>query len=478
MKNVNIAIIGAGTAGLSARRQLVKETDDYLVFDDGQLGTTCARVGCMPSKVLIQVANDFHRRHHFHEMGIRMADVNGLTVDYKAVMEHVRNQRDRFVRSVMKDMESWENSHLIRARARFIETDILEAGGKHYKVEKTIIATGSKPWIPAEWLPVRHRLIDTDEFFELNDLPKRLAIIGMGVIGIELGQALSRLGVAIKAVTNDSRFGGLTDPDIQNSVLAAMKKEFPIDMTGVQSMSEVTTSTGETCLEITTGSETFEVDAALVAVGRKPILDGLGLEHLNIETAKNGQPLLEKGRFKVKGTNIYLVGDVNGERPLLHEASDEGRIAGYNAAAGEEHCFQQRTSLAITFTEPNIALVGQSFKALSESRKNFVTGAVSFRGQGRAIVKNMEVGDLHVYADAKDGRILGAELFAPDGEHHAHLLAWAIESKLTVHEALAMPFYHPVTEEGLRTALRDAALKIPQHLSALELLRCSDPPVK
>ena len=114
MKKLDVIIIGAGTAGLSARREVEKKTSNYLVVDDGPLGTTCARVGCMPSKVLIQVANDYHRRHSLAEEGIHGA--SELSLDGKEVMQHVRKLRDRFVRGVMGGMEEWTKEHLLRGK--------------------------------------------------------------------------------------------------------------------------------------------------------------------------------------------------------------------------------------------------------------------------------------------------------------------------------------------------------------------------
>ncbi|NQZ01505.1 MAG: dihydrolipoyl dehydrogenase, partial [Bdellovibrionales bacterium] len=158
-------------------------------------------------------------------------------------------------------------------------------------------------------------------------------------------------------------------------------------------------------------------------------------------------------------------------------AADEGRIAGYNAVHPTE-CFKRRVNLGITFSDPNIATVGQSYQQLTDQGRGFVTGAVSFEGQGRSIVKLKEQGMLHVYADPHSGELLGAELQAPDGEHLAHLLAWAISLKLSVQEALKMPFYHPVIEEGLRTALRDAASRLNEPPGDFELFRCDDLPIR
>ncbi|WP_119344309.1 NAD(P)/FAD-dependent oxidoreductase [Facilibium subflavum] len=176
--------------------------------------------------------------------------------------------------------------------------------------------------------------------------------------------------------------------------------------------------------------------------------------------------------------NIYLVGDTNAARPVLHEAADQGRIAGFNAVRTQTQCFQKRTSLSITFSDPNIATVGLRFAQLIDQNIDFVTGKVSFEGQGRSIVKSKEQGLLHLYARKKDGKLLGAELQAPQGEHLAHLLAWAVANHMTVDDVLAMPFYHPTVEEGVCTALRDASNKLSVKTHDVELFRCGDTPIR
>ena len=470
MKNYDVAIIGAGTSGLSARREVARLTDNYVVIDHGELGTTCARVGCMPSKVLIQVAEDFHRRRHYDAIGITGAE--DLSIDTTRVMSHVRSLRDRFVRGVRSDMESWVGNHLLRKRARFTDPNTLDLGDEKIRAERIVIATGSTPVIPGPWQPYRKYLTDTDKFFELPKLPDSIGIIGLGVIGLELGLALARLGIRVEAVTLDKAFGGLTDPCLQEYCYEQFKKEMPIHLQAVTGLGE---DNGQLKIQLEDG-QSLSVDAALVTMGRRPNLAGLGIEELGIPTDR-GIPEFDKNTFRVSGTPWYIAGDVNGTRPVLHEAADEGRIAGYNSVRSEDQCFRRRTPLMITFSSPNVAMVGETHKALTERNADFVTGSVSYEGQGRAIVKLEECGELHVYVGREDGLILGAEMLAPNGEHLAHLLAWAASAGLNVHQVLSLPFYHPVLEEGLRTALRDAAAKTWTALSPLEVLRCSDPPV-
>jgi dihydrolipoamide dehydrogenase len=206
-----------------------------------------------------------------------------------------------------------------------------------------------------------------------------------------------------------------------------------------------------------TVSETF--DYIIAATGRTPNVHNLGLEHTGIVLDAKGIPLYDRTTMQCGASAIFIAGDVNNDVPLLHEAADEGRIAGENAASYPDiRAGLRRTPLAVVFTDPQIATVGARYAELPSSR--YVTGIVSFEDQGRSRVMLRNRGLLHVYAEIGTGRLLGAEMTGPDAEHLAHLLAWAIQGKLTVHEALERPFYHPVVEEGLRTALRDAAMKL------------------
>ena len=160
-------------------------------------------------------------------------------------------------------------------------------------------------------------------------------------------------------------------------------------------------------------------------------------------------------------SHVFVSGDASDDRPLLHEAADEGTIAGANAAAfpSPSSAGHRRSPMAIAFSDPQIAH-RLDLRRLTRSDTPFVTGAVSFADQGRSRVMLQNRGLLHVYADPKTGRLLGAELAGPRAEHLAHLLAWSHQRGATIDSLLEMPFYHPVVEEGLRTALRDASSKL------------------
>lgn len=459
--DVDVAIIGAGTAGLSAYSEVRKVTERVVLINGGPAGTMCARVGCMPSKVLIQVANDFHRRYRFREEGILGDEY--LCVDRSRVLAHVRSLRDHFVDSVLQSTKKL-GDHYREGYARFLSPTILDVDGQRINAKRTIIATGSRPIVPPEWRVPVDRLLTTDSLFEQPQLPSSLGVIGLGAIGVEIGQALARLGVQVIGCSDSQRVAGLTDPEVNACMRNILQEEFPLH-TGMP----VTVQSEGGSLAIK-GEATVYVDQILASLGRRPAVTDLGLENLGVPLNTQGLPPYDPTTLQVSNLPIFIAGDVDGDRPLLHEAADDGRIAGFNSVQDTSHCFQRRTRLSIVFSEPNVALVGQHFAALQQ--QEIAIGTVNFAQQGRATILGENKGMLKVYGDPHTGCLLGAELAAPRGEHLAHLLAWAVQKKMTVFDLLQLPFYHPVVEEGLRTALRDLSHKVHTRRSLFDLALC------
>lgn len=449
-KSYDVAIIGAGSAGLSALRVVRKLTDNFVFINDGSYGTTCARVGCMPSKTLVEAANAFHRRKALEAFGVGGAD--GLTVDIPAVLRRVRRLRDGFVAGMLKLTDELKD-HSIAGRARFLEPQVLAVGERRVHAKKIIIATGSRPVVPKEWAAFGARMLTSDDLFEQEALPSRMAVIGMGGIGSEIAQALARLGIEITGFDAAGHIAGLSDTHVNRQAVALLRTEFTMHL----GQAAEPVIEGER-IRVRAGNESVVVDKMLVALGRRPNIDQMDLENLGVELDEHGVPPFNSSTMQIAGLPVYIAGDANRRFPLLHEALDEGYIAGYNALRNEPVCFERRAPLAIIFTDPGIAIVGQSYTELKEDE--IVIGEVDFSSQARARMAEINHGLLRVYADKSSGRLLGAEMCAPQGEHLAHLLALAVQRKLTVRELLGMPFYHPVLEEGLRTALRDAAGKL------------------
>jgi dihydrolipoamide dehydrogenase len=200
------------------------------------------------------------------------------------------------------------------------------------------------------------------------------------------------------------------------------------------------------------------VDKVLVSIGRKANLDALKLENLGIDLDKRGMPNFDPHTMQIEDLPIYIAGDVNADRPLLHEAADEGRIAGYNAVKPNKR-FKRKVPLSIVFTSPNIAFVGKEYREIKED-DNVIIGSYDFTKQSRAMLMNNNAGIANLYVEKNNGKLLGAQIAVPHGEHLAHHLAWAIEQGLTVYDMLQLPFYHPTLEEGLYMLLLDCMKKI------------------
>lgn len=472
MKEYDVAILGAGTAGLTARAEVAKHTDNYVVIDGGILGTTCARVGCMPSKALLHVADTFHRQHLFAAYGIQTQ--GPLTLEPGTVLAHVRGLRDRFAGGVVRGMDAWKD-RFIPKNARFLDANTLDLGDEKIRARQTIIATGSKPFLPEAWRPFSRFFVDTDFFFEMDTLPRNMAVMGMGPIGLELGQALFRLGVARIAFLRRKAMGGLSDPQLQSYAYDCFSREMDMEIGQVKILGE-----SDQGLSLACNGRSWTVDRVLLALGRRPAVRELGLETLLLDLDERGLPPVDPSTMQVGDLPVFMAGDVNGLRPILHEAADQGRIAGFNAASaassppGKVECFRQRTGLRITFSSPNICVAGMSHGELTEKGIDFVTGETGYERQGRAMIMGQDRGRIHIYGSREDGRLLGAELIAPAGEHMAHLLAWAIASGMGADQVLSMPFYHPVLEEALRQALRSIAKQARTPKAQFEFTRCED----
>jgi dihydrolipoamide dehydrogenase len=448
---VDVAIIGSGTAGLNAVSQLRKAGRSFVLINGGEPGTTCARVGCMPSKAMIQVADDYHRRTHLGKYGIDGHEE--MTLDLPEAMEHVQNLRDTFVDRVLSNSTDNMGEEFIQEYARFLEPTLLEAGSQRIRANAVVIATGSRPQVPKAWASFGERILTTDTLFEQEDLPASMAVVGLGTIGLELGQSLHRFGVQVTGFDQLDTIAGAEDPEVARRAIQLLGKEFPIHLGQAAAITEE----GEQ-MRVTAGAHSVLVDKVLCSIGRIPNVEKLGLESLGVELDARGIPAFDPSTMQVGDLPVFIAGDVTGFRPILHEAGDEGKIAGFNAATGEHAAFRRKTPLFINFCDPNICAVGARWNELDQDAT--AVGQINFAPVGRALIMGQNRGVLRVYGDKQTGRILGAEMIAPKGENLAHLLCWGIEQGLTVGRLLRMPFYHPVIEEALQAALYDLYAKV------------------
>ncbi len=464
--NLDVAVIGAGTAGLAAYRAARDAGASTVLIEGGDYGTTCARVGCMPSKLLIAAADAAHALVRAPGFGVH---VDGFVrIAGREVMARVRRERDRFVGFVLCDVHDIPEADRIRGPARFVDDHTL-AVADHTRVvaKSTVIATGAHADYPAAYRALGDRLIINDDVFDWHELPKAVAVIGPGLIGLELGQALHRLGVHVEVFGQGGRLGPISDPEIGAYALATFGAEFPLAPDA--HIASVRRKGDRVAIRRAWPGDASRIgyfDYVLAATGRTPNVADIGLDQTTLELDARGLPSSDPATTRCSSEDgaspIFIAGDASDFIPLLHEAADEGHIAGGNAAAlalgrGLRRGVR-RAPIGIAFTDPQIGIVGGGYRSLKPG--SFVTGQASFEDQGRARILLRNKGLLNVYGDPVSGRFLGAEMLAPAAEHLAHLLSWALQNEMSVARMLEMPYYHPVIEEGLRTALRRLGVKL------------------
>jgi dihydrolipoamide dehydrogenase len=445
-ESVDVAVIGAGHAGLNAIKEIRKTTDNYVLVNGGGLGTTCARVGCMPSKVAVHLAETYQARGHFGRIGVEGAE--HLRLDQAAALEHVRDLRDTFVDLVLANTtDEMDGDHLIEGYAELVDANTIRVGERTIHVKATVVASGASSFVPAEWWKdFGEGILTVENLFEQVRLPASVAVIGLGPIGIEIGQALRRLGVEVTGVEQGEVISRIQDPTVNQEAIRILEREFPLWLGNAPRIERHPGG-----FRVCSGDREAVVEKLFVAVGRRPNLERLRLERLGVPMNRLGVPEHDPETLRVGNLPVFLSGDATGEAANLQRAAEQGRVAGRNATRASIARYRRRTPMAIVFSDPNIASVGAQWSQLEEART--AVSQVRFGPVGRALIMGQNRGLLRVYAHKSDGRLLGAAMVGPRCEHLAHLIAWAVANRMTAQQALDMPFYHPVIEEAFQDAL-------------------------
>lgn len=450
----DIAVIGAGTAGLTAFHEISRAGCSVLLIDRGPLGTTCARVGCMPSKAVLHAGEQWATWSRLAPGGVASAS---QTPD--SLWQHARATRDRLAQATVERTVTDAGDRLVMGEARFLDAQTLDVGGQRITASAFVIATGSRPVVPKFLADLGARVVTTDSLFELDQLPRSIGVLGLGAIGLEMGLALARLGVRVVAGDLKSTPAGITDPEVRARALEL----FSAELTTWLGRPVEVEAAGD-ALRMHSGDASATVDLVLAALGRQPNVEQLDLARAGVTLDRHGQAVVDAASLRAAGkAAVFLAGDVSPDRPLMHEAVDEGVIAARGAMHSlgkgiEKALPARRAAMSIVFSNPDVAAVGLPFDRLDLSRT--VIGTAQGSGNGRSVILGAEGNLLRVYVDRQSGRLLGAALVAVKGEHLAHALAWAVQRGDTVETLLAMPYYHPSIEEMLQSALKDAAKQI------------------
>ncbi len=473
-RSVDVAVIGAGTAGQNAFRQASKTTKSIVIINEGFWTTTCVTVGCMPSKLLIAAADRAHDAKYSEQFGIH----SEVTINGKQVMARVQAERSHFESYIHKQVDSWPDDKKIAGHAHINKQGLIEVNDELIQADRIIIATGSSPFIPDGWdKKLGDTLLTSDTIFDMSDLPESMAVVGTGAIGLEMAQAFTRLGVAVTVFNRVNRVGGLKDKDINAKAIDCLSADLKMHLDS--EITEVGTVVADDSLVAfidytdKDGNQVrWEGNQVLVATGRRNNIDQLGVENLGVELDDKNRPKnLKIDTGQIGDLDVYIVGDANAHIPLLHVASDEGYSAGSRVCEQDDEVYIRppATPFSIIFTSPQIINVGMSQQEIEDDPDlEYVIGKVSFDNQGRSRIMSVNCGLLHIYACKETDKILGASMVGPAAEYIGHILATAITNDICVKQLLDTPFYHPTILEGLRTALRDVQHKMAIPFQSLD----------
>jgi len=453
----DLLVIGAGPGGyVAAIRAAQLGMRVGVVEKEKALGGTCLRVGCIPSKALLETTE----RIYEVKKGLLGARVQGLEVDLKAFMAH----KDKVVRANTQGVEFlFKKNGIARhlGTARFLSERkvLVEETGEELSARFFLIATGSAPLIPP-WAQVDgERVVTSTEALSFPEVPERLIVVGGGVIGLELGVVWHRLGAEVVVLEYMDRILPTMDAELSRAAEKVFKKEGLTIRTGVRVTAVLPQAKGAR-VELE-GGEVLEADRVLLAVGRRPYTEGLGLENAGLFTDEKGRIPVDE-HLRTKLPHIYAIGDVIRGPMLAHKASEEGIAAVEHMAKGFGHVDYQAIP-SVVYTHPEVAGVGYTEEELKEKGIPYKVGKFPYTASGRARAMGDTEGFIKVLAHAKTDRILGVHgIGARVGDVLAEA-ALAIFFKASAEDVGRAPHAHPSLSEILKEAAL-AAWEKPIHL--------------
>lgn len=468
MEKFDVTVIGGGPGGYVAAircAQLGMKT--ALIEKYPSLGGTCLNVGCIPSKALLDSSEHYYNAvHHFEEHGI---DIKAPKVNIKQMIERKRGVVKMTVDGINFLMKK-NKITVFTGHGTFVTKntiDIAKEDGKKETIEtaKTIIATGSKPSsLPGIEID-KKRVITSTEALELSEVPKHMIIIGGGVIGLELGSVYGRLGSKVTVVEFMDRIIPGMDGALSKELQRVLKKNlgfeflFKHKVTGVKGgAKEVTVSA------LNAKDETVEIkgDYCLVAVGRKPYTDNLGLDKIGIKLDNRGR-IETDDHLKTSVDGIYAIGDVIKGAMLAHKAEEEGVFVAEQMAGQKPH-IDYNLIPGVVYTWPEVAAVGLTEEQLKEQGKKYRVGSFPFKASGRARASMDTDGFVKVLADEATDEILGVHMIGPRTADMIAEAVVAMEYKASAEDISRMSHAHPTFTESMKEACLDATGKRAIHI--------------
>ena len=454
MASYDVIVIGSGPGGyVAAIRCAQLGLKTACVEGRDTLGGTCLNVGCIPSKALLHASHMLHEAtHNFAKMGLKG---KSPSVDWAQMQAYKAETIEGNTKGIeflfKKNKIDW-----LKGWARIAKAGQVEVAGELHEAKDIIIASGSTPsTLPGVEID-EDIVVSSTGALALAKIPKKLAVIGAGVIGLELGSAYARLGAEVTVIEYLDAISPGMDAEVQKTFQRTLKKQGLKFVMGaaVQSVERLKTK-AKVHYELRKDGSAQQIDAdvVLVATGRKPFTDGLGLADLGVEMRERGQ-IKTDAHWRTSVSGIYAIGDAIDGPMLAHKAEDEG-IAAAEVIAGRHGHVNYDVIPGVIYTHPEVASVGQTEEALKEEGRAYKVGKFMFMGNGRAKANFAADGFVKILADKDSDRILGAHIIGPAAGDLIHEVCVAMEFGASA-EDLAMTCHaHPTYSEAVREAALD-----------------------
>ena len=454
MPHYNVVVIGTGPGGYVAAIRAAQLGLKTAVVETDELGGTCLNWGCIPTKSWIVTAHLYEQIKRAKEFGIIVGEPQ---IDW-AVLVARKNKIVKQLTGGVKQLLSGRQVDIYKGTARLASANRIavakpEGGSEELTADHVILATGAYAWNPPGWSLDGERVIGSKEALDLTRQPKRIAILGGGVIGCEFACFFAAIGTQTTVIEMLPRLVMAEDEEISAALEREMKKQKVALHLGTKVEERRDNPDGSITLTLS-GGKTVDVDTVLVATGRRPWSEGLGLDTVGISRADRGK-IAVNDKLQTSVPNIYAIGDVTDIRQLAHFASAQGKAAA-EIIAGHPAQTNWRAVPAATFTSPEIASVGLTeAEAKAEGRKVKV-GRFPFRAHGRNIADGETTGFVKIVGDADSGQILGTSIFGAKASELIHEASLAIGADLDVSSIAQAIHAHPTMMEVLGEAAEDA----------------------
>ncbi|MEC7965793.1 MAG: dihydrolipoyl dehydrogenase [Pseudomonadota bacterium] len=451
MAQYDVIVIGAGPGGyVAAIRAAQLGLKTACVEGRETLGGTCLNVGCIPSKALLHASHQLHEaEHNFAKMGLKGKSPSVDWDQMKAYKGEVVDGNTKGIEFLFKKNKvDW-----LKGWGSIPEAGKVKVGDEVHEAKNIIVASGSEPSsIPGVEID-ENLVVSSTGALDLPKIPKKMVVIGAGVIGLELGSVYQRLGTEVTVVEYLDKITPGMDGDIQKNFQRMLKKQ---GLKFVMSAAVQKVETTKTKAKVTykllkkDTEETLDADVVLVATGRKPFTDGLGLEALGVEMSPRGQ-IKTNAHWETNVKGIYAIGDAIDGPMLAHKAEDEG-MAAAECIAGKHGHVNYDVIPGVIYTTPEVASVGKTEEQLKEEGRAYKVGKFPFMGNARAKAVHQGEGFVKLLADAETDRILGCHIIGPAAGDLIHEICVGMEFGASAEDIALTCHAHPTFSEAVREA--------------------------